>query len=85
MAYRLLSTLQLNDHYATVCVRVTRKWEYRGPADDGAVQHIDLVVADKEGNVMHAKIPQEVLNDFINHIEVGHIYEMRRFRVANAK
>ncbi|CAO2038686.1 unnamed protein product, partial [Urochloa humidicola] len=29
MAYRLLSTLQLNDHYATVCVRVTRKWEYR--------------------------------------------------------
>ncbi|CAO2200833.1 unnamed protein product [Urochloa humidicola] len=71
--------------YSPVCVRVTRKWEYRDPADDSVVQHIDLVVADKEGNAMHAEIPQEVLNDFINHKEEGHIYEMRRFRVANAK
>ncbi|CAO2037473.1 unnamed protein product [Urochloa humidicola] len=48
MAHKLLPTLHLNDHYATICVRVTRKWEYRGPADDGDVQHVDLVIADEE-------------------------------------
>ncbi|CAN6174122.1 unnamed protein product [Urochloa humidicola] len=85
MTYKLLPALHLNDHYATICVRVTRKWEYRGPADDGDVQHVDLVLADQEANVMHAEIPQEVLFEFINQVEEGRVYEIRRFRIANAK
>ncbi|CAL5077051.1 unnamed protein product [Urochloa decumbens] len=72
MAYRLLSALRPNDHYARICVRVTRKWEYRGPADDGQVLHADLVLADHEGNSMYAEIPQEVLADYNNHIQEVH-------------
>ncbi|CAO2189268.1 unnamed protein product [Urochloa humidicola] len=85
MAYRLLPALRLNDHYARICVRVTRKWEYRGPADDGPVLHADLVVADHEGNSMYAEIPQDVLANYNEHIQEGHIYEISRFRVAYAK
>ncbi|CAM0150633.1 unnamed protein product [Urochloa decumbens] len=85
MVYTLLPDLHPNDHYATVCVRVTRKWEYRGLSDDGEPQHVDLVIADHEANVMYAEIPQEMVHAFNNQIQEGEIYEIRCFRVANAK
>ncbi|CAL5056832.1 unnamed protein product [Urochloa decumbens] len=75
MVYTLLPDLHPNDHYATVCVRVTRKWEYRGLNDDGEPQHVDLVIADHE----------EMVHEFNNQIEEGEIYELKRFRVTNAK
>ncbi|CAN6208301.1 unnamed protein product [Urochloa humidicola] len=85
MVYTLLPDLHPNDHYSTVCVRVTRKWEYRGLNDDGEAQHVDLVIADHEANVMYAEIPQEMVHEFNNQIQEGDIYELRRFRVTNAK
>ncbi|CAN6324103.1 unnamed protein product [Urochloa humidicola] len=85
MAYKLLSALHLNDHYTRICVRVTRKWEYRGPSDNGVIQHVDLVLADQEANAIYAEIPHELLAQFNNQIQESHIYEISRFRVANAK
>ncbi|CAL4928398.1 unnamed protein product [Urochloa decumbens] len=85
MVYTLLPDLHPNDHYATVCVRVTRKWEYRGLNDAEEPQHVDLVIADHEANVMYAEIPQEMVHAFNNQIQEDEIYEIRRFRVANAK
>ncbi|CAL4917156.1 unnamed protein product [Urochloa decumbens] len=85
MVYTLLPDLHPNDHYATICVRVTRKWEYRGVSDDGEPQHVDLVIADHKANVMYAEIPQEMVHAFNNQIQEGEIYEIRRFRVTNAK
>ena len=32
----------------TICVRVVRTWEFRGINDDGALQHIDLILADTQ-------------------------------------
>ncbi|CAO2143197.1 unnamed protein product [Urochloa humidicola] len=115
MAFKLLSALYLNDQYAPVCVRVTRKWECRGLGDDDVVRHVDLVLVDQENSneleemtvYMHVvsslnivttllnlyrgqmlcmlKIPREVLDQFINEVEEGDIYKMKRFRVANAR
>jgi hypothetical protein len=36
------------DKLKTICVRVVRKWEFRGLNDDGPLQHIDLVLADNQ-------------------------------------
>ncbi|CAN6334376.1 unnamed protein product [Urochloa humidicola] len=85
MSHTLLSALRLNDHYATVCVRVTRRWEYKGASDDGPIQHVDLVLADRQANTIYAEIPQQVLNQFQDQIEEGHAYQLSCFRVANAK
>jgi len=48
MPFATLAGLEPRDRFATICVKVVRKWEYRGPADDGAILHIDLVLADQE-------------------------------------
>lgn len=48
MVYTPLPALRINDYRARICIRVTRKWEYRGPSDDGPLQHIDLVLADHQ-------------------------------------
>ena len=50
MAFDLLPALHLRVRRATICVRVSRKWEYHGGTDDGPIQHVDLVLID-------AKVP----------------------------
>lgn len=46
MAFDLLPTLHLRARRATICVHVTRKWEYRGGTDNGPIQHDDMVLVD---------------------------------------
>jgi hypothetical protein len=48
MAFDLLPALRPRQWRSTVCVRVCRKWEYRGGTDDGPIQHIDLVLVDEK-------------------------------------
>jgi len=48
MAFSMLPALRTNDWRAVICVRVCRKWEYRGGTDDGPVQHVDLVLLDEQ-------------------------------------
>ena len=48
MTYSLLSSLRPKDRLTTICVRVVRTWEFRGINDDGALQHIDLILADTQ-------------------------------------
>jgi hypothetical protein len=48
MAFDLLPTLRPRQWRATICVRVCRKWEYRGGTDDGPIQHVDLVLLDEK-------------------------------------
>ncbi|RLN29611.1 hypothetical protein C2845_PM05G33090 [Panicum miliaceum] len=85
MPFCLLPALEPHEHFAMICVKVARKWEYRGPADDGQVMHIDLVIADQEGNAMYAEIPHDVIDNFDAQIQEGEIYVISRFRVTNAK
>lgn len=48
MAYIPMSSLTPKDRLKTICVRVSRKWEFRGINDEGPLQHIDLVLADDQ-------------------------------------
>ena len=48
MAFDLLPTLRPRQWRSTICVRVCRKWEYRGGTDDGPIQHVDLVLLDEK-------------------------------------
>jgi hypothetical protein len=48
MAFDLLPALHPRQWRATICVRICRKWEYRGGTDDGPIQHVDLVLLDEK-------------------------------------
>lgn len=48
MAFDLLPALRPRHWHSTICVRVCRKWQYRGGTDDGPIQHVDLVLLDAE-------------------------------------
>ena len=48
MAFDLLPTLHPKSKHWVICVRVSRKWEYRGGTDDGPILHVDLVLADEK-------------------------------------
>jgi hypothetical protein len=50
MVFSPLSTLRPRDYRNTICVRICRKWEYRGVNDGGPLQHIDFVIADEQVN-----------------------------------
>lgn len=51
MTFDLLPDLHPRARRATICVRVSRKWEYRGGTDDGPIQHVDLVLIDAKVSV----------------------------------
>jgi len=48
MAFTFLPALQPRDKHAIVRVHVSRKWEFRGGSDDGALQYIDMVLANEQ-------------------------------------
>ena len=47
MTFTLLSALEPRNKHAIVQAHVSRKWEFHGGFDDGALQHIDMVLADE--------------------------------------
>lgn len=85
MAFSLLPALRPRDWHSTICVRVCRKWEYRGGTDDGPIQHVDLVLVDEQGNSMYGEIPAQEVQAKSPLIEENGIYVISRFRVSNAK
>ena len=44
----LLANLKARDIQASVCVRVSRKWNFTGRNENGPILHVDLILADKE-------------------------------------
>ncbi|KAL6858850.1 hypothetical protein ACP4OV_017852 [Aristida adscensionis] len=85
MAFDLLPVLNPRGKHWTVCVRVSRLWEYRGGTDTGDIAHLDLVLLDKEGNAMYAEIPASEVEAKRPLLEEGGVYIISRFRVSNAK
>ncbi|KAL6633538.1 hypothetical protein ACP70R_026209 [Stipagrostis hirtigluma subsp. patula] len=85
MRYDPLPTLHSRSKHWTICVRVSRMWEYRGGTDDGPIQHLDLVLIDSEGNAMYAEVPASEVESKQPLLQEGGVYVMSRFRVSNAK
>ncbi|XP_066316197.1 uncharacterized protein [Miscanthus floridulus] len=85
MAFDLLPALRPRAWRSVICVRVCRKWEYRGGTDDGLIQHVDLVLVDDKGNSMYGEIPGSEVVAKSPLIEEGGIYVISRFRVSNTK
>jgi hypothetical protein len=48
MEYTLLPDLTPHKKHATIQVRVARRWLFRGANDNSALQHVDMVLADRE-------------------------------------
>jgi hypothetical protein len=48
MSTKPLSNLALSDRDITIQVQINRKWEYKGSTNDGAVLHLDMVLADAQ-------------------------------------
>ncbi|XP_062227408.1 replication factor A protein 1-like [Phragmites australis] len=85
MAFDLLPTLHPKSKHWVICVRVSRKWEYRGGTDDGPILHVDLVLADEKGNAIYAEIPNSEVDTKSTLIQEGGTYIISRFRVSKAK
>jgi len=43
-----LANLKPRDVQASVCVRVSRKWNFTGRNENGPILHVDLILTDKE-------------------------------------
>ncbi|XP_062182255.1 uncharacterized protein LOC133886584 isoform X3 [Phragmites australis] len=85
MTFDSLTTLHPKSKHSVVCVRVSRKWEYRGGTDDGPILHIDLVLIDEKGDAIYAEIPSSEIDAISTLIQEGGIYVISRFRVSRAK
>jgi len=48
MAIDLLSDIRPGQFHWTICVSISRIWEFHGTSDDGQIKHLDLVIIDQK-------------------------------------
>jgi len=53
--------------------------------DVGPIKHTDIVLHDTEGDHMYAKISTKLVKDFLDKLQEGKIYQLRRFLVNPKK
>jgi hypothetical protein len=80
-----LSVIRPGNTRFSIRVYVSRLWHHRGATDSGPIKHTDMVLLDAEGNHMYSEISEKLVNDFINLIEEGKIYDIRKFFVFPKK
>ncbi|PWZ34792.1 Replication protein A DNA-binding subunit B [Zea mays] len=85
MEYTLLPDLAPHKIHAKIQVHVSRKWLFRGATDSGPLQHVDMVLSDREGNAIYAEIPGNLAEQKATNIEEGEVYDISRFRVCATK
>ncbi|KAM0852916.1 hypothetical protein ACQ4PT_051439 [Festuca glaucescens] len=85
MAINLLTELVKGNRGWTIHVFVSRLWLHRGATDDGPVKHMDAVFQDTEGNHIYAEISVNLVNQFVERLKEGKVYELRRFLVTEMK
>ncbi|XBI37167.1 hypothetical protein VPH35_122552 [Triticum aestivum] len=85
MEFSPLSQLRQGTTIWRIRVYVSRLWQHRGGTDHGTIKHTDMVLLDAQGNHMYAKVPEKNVDSFINRIEEGKIYDIRKFLVFPRK
>ncbi|KAM0823597.1 hypothetical protein ACQ4PT_070773 [Festuca glaucescens] len=78
MAFNLLSEIHSDSHQWTICVLVSRLWNYRGGTDEGAIQHTDMVLLDTEGNHMYGRIPPATSERLKDVLAEGKVFVIRK-------
>ncbi|AQK66577.1 putative replication protein [Zea mays] len=69
----LIPTLMVGDCSHSLCVRVSRLWEFLDPQDDSRLLHTNLVLLDEEGNNIHAQIYPPLCQQFSALLDEGGI------------
>ncbi|XP_020393044.1 uncharacterized protein [Zea mays] len=80
----LIPSLMVGDCSRTLCLRVSRLWEFLDPQDDSRLLHTDLVLLDEEGNSIHAQIYPPLCQQFSALLDEGRIYNLKYFLVRKA-
>uniref|UniRef100_A0A804MUZ7 Replication protein A 70 kDa DNA-binding subunit B/D first OB fold domain-containing protein n=1 Tax=Zea mays TaxID=4577 RepID=A0A804MUZ7_MAIZE len=80
----LIPSLMVGDCSRTLCLRVSRLWEFLDPQDDSRLLHTDLVLLDEEGNSIHAQIYPPLCQQFSALLDEGGIYNLKYFLVRKA-
>ncbi|XP_044453161.1 uncharacterized protein [Triticum aestivum] len=85
MEFCSLSQLRQGTTIWRIRVYVSRLWQYCGGTDHGPIKHTDMVLLDAQGNHMYAEVPEKNVDSFIDRIEEGKIYDIRKFLVFPRK
>ncbi|PWZ40784.1 hypothetical protein Zm00014a_044403 [Zea mays] len=80
----LIPSLMVGDCSHSLCVRVSRLWEFLDPQDDSRLLHTDLVLLDEEGNSIHAQIYPPLCQQFSALLDEGGVYNLKYFLVRKA-
>lgn len=80
----LIPSLMVGDCSHSLCVRVSRLWEFLDPQDDSRLLHTDLVLLDEEGNSIHAQVYPPLCQQFNALLDEGGVYNLKYFLVRKA-
>ncbi|KAL5668129.1 hypothetical protein ACJX0J_020350, partial [Zea mays] len=80
----LIPSLMVGDCSHSLCVRVSRLWEFLDPQDDSRLLHTDLVLLDEEGNSIHAQVYPPLCQQFSALLDDGGVYNLKYFLVRKA-
>nr|TKW39454.1 hypothetical protein SEVIR_1G179800v2 [Setaria viridis] len=85
MAIDLLSDIRPEQYHWTICVRISRMWEFHGKSDDEEIKHLDLVIIDKKGTSMYVEIPPDSIPVLKPQLQEGKVVTIKKFVVQQAK
>lgn len=85
MAIDLLSDIRPGQFHWTICVSISRIWEFHGTSDDGQIKHLDLVIIDQKGTSIYVEIPPDSIPFLKPHLQEGKVVIIKKFVVEQAK
>jgi len=85
MEFTPLSALRQGNTTWRIRVYVSRLWQHRGGTDHGPIKHTDMVLLDSQNNHMYAEVLEKNVASFLDRIEEGKIYDIRKFLVFPRK
>lgn len=62
-----------------ICERVSWLWYHRGGTDQGPIKEYRMVLADNQGDSVHATVPHGFLHTFLDILHKKSVYELSMF------
>ncbi|WVZ82292.1 hypothetical protein U9M48_029572 [Paspalum notatum var. saurae] len=80
----LIPELKHGSRGETICVRISRFWDFFDTQDETKLLHSDMVLIDEEGNSIHAQLYPPLPGKFNHKIKEGSVYNLSCFWVKKA-